>query len=561
VKTCQEFCWSYPGCVSSDITSYGVCYLNYARGPTAISYTFSLLEFECCNPSAQPTCQTRPSDAGSSGPCYSGTAKFIDYQPGKYIAGNDIKVSTGQTVESCRNLCWNTPNCQSADLTNEGVCYLNNVKGPISTSPFFSLIDFDCCSKLSQCVDKQIASTGSPCPSGSVRWAEPKKQYYVPGNDITSRGGMTIDSCRDWCWTYAGCVSADITNTGVCYLNYAAGPTSTSEIFTLLEFECCPGNKPECEVKQSNAGDAGPCKSGIAKFLDYQPSKYIIGMDIKVATQQTVQSCRQLCWDTPKCQSADLTQDGVCYLNSVKGPLATSSTFSFIDFECCEPVTTSTVAPDTTTAEPITTTSSAEKPTPAPCTKETIVEITFVLDASLSIGLDNYVNGLKPAVKGIINLMLPGANDVPSKSRVACVVYSTNTVVEWTLDKYTTKDELYKAVDAIPYYNGFTATGDGLHEALVKIHPQVRRDMKHIVILITDGEQNWGTYDYIIESKKLRDAGVALFVIGVGNEIDKNALDKLAAGPDYRADVTNYKDLLQQMEKLATMTCKEAVKT
>jgi uncharacterized protein YegL len=187
-----------------------------------------------------------------------------------------------------------------------------------------------------------------------------------------------------------------------------------------------------------------------------------------------------------------------------------------------------------------------------------MLDITFVLDASLSIGESNYVGGLKAAVKGIINLMLPGANHVVSNSRVACVSYSSTSVVEWPLDRYRTKEQLYKAIDDLPYYAEMTATGDALHDVLIKIHPKIRPNLKHLVILITDGEQNWGSHDYIDESRNLKNAGAELFVIGVGNEIDKAVLDKLASGPHYRADVSNYRDLLAHMEKLARMTCKQA---
>jgi Mg-chelatase subunit ChlD len=824
IASCKALCWSYPGCVSADISFDGICYLNKASSPTAQSNLHSLLEYECCNPNEPPTCRSVPSKAGNMGPCYSGSAKFLDYIPGKYVPGNDIKVIDGQTIETCRNLCWDTPQCQSADITVDGLCFLNNVRGPLSSDPTFSFIDFECCPSKNVFVTKEVVPTGSPCPSGSVRWVDPKKTIYVPGYDISSKSGMTIDSCQDWCWRYPGCVSADLTNTGVCYLNYAAGPTATSDVFSLLEYECCNTNaNPVCQNRPSNASSAGPCSSQSAKFLDPQPGKYIVGMDINVFYQQTVASCRQLCWDTPKCQSADITNEGVCFLNSVKAPLATNALFSFIDFECCAsnittqtltstlkttttektvttqtpttpktdttqattkpttqatqttktfttekttpppPTTQATTTPKTETTQattkpttqttqttktlvtekttppppttqptttpktkttqattkpttqttqttktfvtekttppppttqptttpktettqattkpttqttqttktlvtekttppppttqptttpktkttqattkpttqttqttktfvtekttppppttqptttPKTETTQAttkpttqatqttkalttEKATPSPtttspppttktttpppsttvktvvtevstqlttvrCTPETRVELTFVLDASGSIEETNYVQSLKPTVKGVINLMLPGADSEPSKSRVACVSFSSKSKVEWLLNRYSTKTDLYKAVDALPYYAGFTAIGDPLHDVLTTIHPQVRVGMRHIVILITDGVQNWGSYDALEVAQNLKSAGVSLFVIGVGSETNKEFLDKVSSGPGYRADVSTYKDLLSKMETLGMMTCKEA---
>jgi hypothetical protein len=87
------------------------------------------------------------SKSGGSGPCFSGIAIFLDYQPGKVVPGNDKKSENGHTVASCRMLCWNTAGCKSADLNAAGVCFLNSVRQQVATDPNFSFIDFECCAE------------------------------------------------------------------------------------------------------------------------------------------------------------------------------------------------------------------------------------------------------------------------------------------------------------------------------------------------------------------------------------------------------------------------------
>jgi hypothetical protein len=189
------------------------------------------------------------------------------------------------------------------------------------------------------------------------------------------------------------------------------------------------------------------------------------------------------------------------------------------------------------------------------CTKNSTLDITFVLDASSSIGEDSFQNGLKPAVKGLINLLIPGSNDSLQSSRVACVVFSTDSRVEWNFKDYTTKEEISKAVDRIDYDDDYTNTGDALYQVLTQLHPQVRPDVKHLVILITDGDQSGGSHDWKEVSREMKRAGIIIFVIGVGSSVKQTDLDEVASGPKFRADSASYESLAEETEKFVQMTC------
>jgi Mg-chelatase subunit ChlD len=178
--------------------------------------------------------------------------------------------------------------------------------------------------------------------------------------------------------------------------------------------------------------------------------------------------------------------------------------------------------------------------------------MTFVLDASASTTEANFVDALKPAMKGIIESMFAVSNEI----RVACVVFSTSSVLQWSFNENATSDDLFKAVNELKYYKGETASGDALHDVLTQIHPNVQPGVKHVVILATDGEENSGDYEVLVEAEKLKAAGAQLFVLGVGEHVKTNVLQRMSSGFHFfEKDVTNYAHLIEQMKKIAAVPC------
>ena len=87
-------------------------------------------------------------------------------------------------------------------------------------------------------------------------------------------------------------------------------------------------------MNQSATGNA--CAGPNVRWLTPQLGSVIYGFDITSKASQTVASCRQFCWETPGCVSADFHNDGVCYLNYDGGSVAKDISFAWLQRECCD---------------------------------------------------------------------------------------------------------------------------------------------------------------------------------------------------------------------------------
>jgi hypothetical protein len=152
------------------------------------------------------------------------------------------------------------------------------------------------------------------------------------------------------------------------------------------------------------------------------------------------------------------------------------------------------------------------------CTRDPL-DITFVLDSSTT---KDFVRQVRPAVKGLIQSLIPGLDDSLRKSRVACVLFNSVAHEVWSFDKYKTKSELFNAVDDLHVEDTETrVTGDALHLVLNKLHPQNKPKVRHVVIIITNGDQIGGEHDWLIEAERIKAVGIPIFVIDMDSSTEK----------------------------------------
>ena len=97
-------------------------------------------------------------------------------------------------------------------------------------------------------------------------------------------------------------------------------------------------------------------------------------------------------------------------------------------------------------------------------------DVVFALDASGSIGFDNFQLMTQFVGMVIQSLDIDSSADGPTISRVGLVTFSDSTVLQFNLDRYTTKAELLQAVN-VPYLTGSTNTEQAIRFATI-----IRRD-------------------------------------------------------------------------------------
>ena len=167
-----------------------------------------------------------------------------------------------------------------------------------------------------------------------------------------------------------------------------------------------------------------------------------------------------------------------------------------------------------------------------------MVDLAFLVDVSGdqdSKGQQNFKTSLE-FVKAIAGMFV--INQL--ESHIGFVVFSTNSQVVLDFKTYFDQKSVENVINDIQYIGGISNIGAGLELVKSKLFDLTSRpDVSRILIVVTSGKS---TGDVLGPSKALRDAGVAVFCVGVGDEYDLKELDEIATDPDsghvFTANVT-----------------------
>ena len=117
--------------------------------------------------------------------------------------------------------------------------------------------------------------------------------------------------------------------------------------------------------------------------------------------------------------------------------------------------------------------------------------------------------------------------------QVGLVIYSTGVYVQFQMNTYRTKDEVFDAIDLMPYRYGSTNTADALQTMRTEMFTRQngdRPDVPNICVIVTDGVSNINSRRTIPEAEQARDAGIHIYAIGIGLK-DTSELDGIASRP------------------------------
>uniref|UniRef100_K1R289 Collagen alpha-3(VI) chain n=1 Tax=Magallana gigas TaxID=29159 RepID=K1R289_MAGGI len=182
------------------------------------------------------------------------------------------------------------------------------------------------------------------------------------------------------------------------------------------------------------------------------------------------------------------------------------------------------------------------------------VDLVFVLDSSTSVGNDNY-----DKMKSFVTKFLHSANIDNGDVRVGLLSYSTQVTVEFKLNAYTTKTDVFNAVNAIPWRYGSTNTADGLqtmHEELFNEANGDRPGVPNICIIMTDGVSNINYQRTIPEAEKARAKGIHIYAVGIALK-DLEEVNGIASKPESTNvfAVNTFDELEGLDEKIFESTC------
>ena len=127
-----------------------------------------------------------------------------------------------------------------------------------------------------------------------------------------------------------------------------------------------------------------------------------------------------------------------------------------------------------------------------------------------------------------------GLNMEFDRTRVSTIAYSTNIVDVFYLNQYQSKEAV---INALNYYHkgGSTNTQEALRVMRQDIFTFNRGDrsgVRNVAILISDGESNVNKFNTVREAEQARNAGIELFTVASGANIDLNEMNAVASDPD-----------------------------
>uniref|UniRef100_K7GI58 Collagen alpha-6(VI) chain-like n=1 Tax=Pelodiscus sinensis TaxID=13735 RepID=K7GI58_PELSI len=153
--------------------------------------------------------------------------------------------------------------------------------------------------------------------------------------------------------------------------------------------------------------------------------------------------------------------------------------------------------------------------------REMRADIMFLVDSSGSIGQDNF-SKMKSFMKELVKKSDIGADRV----QVGVVQFSGTNQEEFQLNRYSSKSDIFSAIDGMSLMGDITLTGGALTFVSDYFKPSkgARPGVKKFLILITDGVAG---DEVKSPAEKLQNQGVVIFSVGVFNA-NKTQLEEIS---------------------------------
>ena len=167
------------------------------------------------------------------------------------------------------------------------------------------------------------------------------------------------------------------------------------------------------------------------------------------------------------------------------------------------------------------------------------MDLCFVIDSSGSIRDNNPPGGLPDnynlQLEFIANLVRAFSIGQDA-TRVGALIFSQQVILEFTLDRYGSADEVANAILASPYLGQTTNTPEALRRTRTDCFNTATGDrpsVPNLAIVVTDGvpfppERRRPALD---EARALRETGAAVISVGITNDIDPAFLKEMSSAP------------------------------
>nr|WNX29084.1 VWACP-1 [Colubraria reticulata] len=196
---------------------------------------------------------------------------------------------------------------------------------------------------------------------------------------------------------------------------------------------------------------------------------------------------------------------------------------------------------------------------PAPPCKMDPMDLSFVIDSSISIGEGNFSIGMK-----FVNDFVDNFQINPHTVRVSAITFGDQIYLQdaFDFDDFSNKKELMDRLSAIQWQHGkATNTGAGIHYMRALQMSKRRPNAAHVCIVITDGESQDGEKT-VHEARQAQQQGIVMYAVGVGQigkQLNEQELFSIAGSPQRVLSANSYQQLNLLKKQLIKKTCEGVV--
>ncbi|NXY88268.1 VITRN protein, partial [Alcedo cyanopectus] len=177
-------------------------------------------------------------------------------------------------------------------------------------------------------------------------------------------------------------------------------------------------------------------------------------------------------------------------------------------------------------------------------------DIGFVIDGSSSVGTGNF----RTVLQFVANISKEFEIS-DTDTRIGAVQYTYEQRLEFSFDKYSTKQDVLSAIKRISYWSGGTSTGAAISYASEQLFSKSKPNKRKIMILITDGR----SYDDVrMPAMAAHQNGVIAYSVGVAWAA-QDELEAIATDPDKEHSffVDEFDNLYRFVNQLIQNICTE----
>uniref|UniRef100_A0A3B3WBY7 Collagen alpha-1(XXVIII) chain n=1 Tax=Poecilia mexicana TaxID=48701 RepID=A0A3B3WBY7_9TELE len=193
--------------------------------------------------------------------------------------------------------------------------------------------------------------------------------------------------------------------------------------------------------------------------------------------------------------------------------------------------------------------------------KERPMELVFVIDSSESVGPENF-EIIKDFVTRLVDRTTVGRNS----TRIGLVLYSLDVLLEFSLARYLTKEDVKEAIRKMPYLGEGTYTGTAIRKATQEAFFNARFGVQKVAIVITDGQTDKrDPVKLDLAVREAHAANIEMYALGIVNSSDPTQaeflreLNLIASDPDseHMYLIDDYNTLPALESKLVSKFCED----